>query len=354
MTNTQSPLPRITFGMIVLNGMPFIPYNLRALYPFSHQIIVVEGAAPAAKSNATPDGHSTDGTFEELRRFKTEEDPDEKLLIVTAEDEGHPDGFWPGEKDEMSQAYARRATGDWLWQVDSDEFYLAEDMRKICQMLTDDPTISAMTFDQITFFGSPDYWVDGWYLRNGARYFHRLFRWGSDYTYATHRPPTVLDETCVDTRSKHWVTGRQTAKMGLHMYHYSLLFPFQVADKCRYYDHTDWSQHTESQRWYKEDYLKLQHPYRLHSVYTHPAWINRFTGQTPTQIIQMIADIQTGQHDIELRQTDDVEALLTSIPYNIGIQFLKITSYPVAAFFHLRPKLGQIKRALGINYKFFD
>ena len=36
-------LPSITFGMIVLNGEPFVRYNLRALYPFAHQIIVVEG-----------------------------------------------------------------------------------------------------------------------------------------------------------------------------------------------------------------------------------------------------------------------------------------------------------------------
>lgn len=41
----MSHQPRITFGMIVLNGEPFTRYNLRALYPFAHEIIVVEGAA---------------------------------------------------------------------------------------------------------------------------------------------------------------------------------------------------------------------------------------------------------------------------------------------------------------------
>jgi hypothetical protein len=34
--------------MIVLNGEPSIRYNLRALYPFAHQIFLAEGAAPAA------------------------------------------------------------------------------------------------------------------------------------------------------------------------------------------------------------------------------------------------------------------------------------------------------------------
>jgi hypothetical protein len=59
---------RITFGIIVLNGEPFTKYCRRALYPFAHEIIVVEGAVPAA----TPDGHSLDGTLEALDRFKYE------------------------------------------------------------------------------------------------------------------------------------------------------------------------------------------------------------------------------------------------------------------------------------------
>ena len=68
-------LPRVTFGVIVLNGEPFTRYCLRSLYPFAHEIIVVEGAAPGAASIATADGHSSDGTLAALRRFKSEEDP---------------------------------------------------------------------------------------------------------------------------------------------------------------------------------------------------------------------------------------------------------------------------------------
>ena len=116
-------MPKITFGMIVLNGQPFIRYNLRALYPFAHQIIVVEGASPGAANICTLDGHSTDGTSDALWDFKAHEDPEHKLTILTAQDEGYANGFWPGEKHEQSQAYAKRATGDYLWQVDVDEFY---------------------------------------------------------------------------------------------------------------------------------------------------------------------------------------------------------------------------------------
>ena len=44
----MSKCPRITFGIIVLNGEPFVRYNLRSLYHFAHEIIVVEGAVQAA------------------------------------------------------------------------------------------------------------------------------------------------------------------------------------------------------------------------------------------------------------------------------------------------------------------
>jgi hypothetical protein len=76
--------PRITFGMIVLNGEPFTRYNLRSIYPWAHQIIVVEGACRSAAAVATGNGHSVDGTLEVLRRFQREEDPEHKLTVVTA------------------------------------------------------------------------------------------------------------------------------------------------------------------------------------------------------------------------------------------------------------------------------
>ena len=63
------------------------------------------------------------------------------MTLVTAEDEGHPDGFWPGEKDEQSRAYASRATGDYLWQVDVDEFYRPERHGEGPRAARADPTI---------------------------------------------------------------------------------------------------------------------------------------------------------------------------------------------------------------------
>jgi hypothetical protein len=318
-------IPKVTFGIIVLNGEPFIRYNLRALYPFAHQIVVVEGASPGAKHISTPDGHSTDETLNTLRDFKAHEDPEQKLLILTAEDEGYPNGFWPGEKHEQSQAYAKRATGDYLWQVDMDEFYRPEDMAVVLDTLQHDESITALSFSQITFWGGLDYITDGWFLRRGwcARGIHRVFKWGPGYHYVTHRPVTIHNAQGVDVRDLHWVDGLEWARKGIYMYHYSLLFPKQVIEKSEYYKEADWAKHDKAKQWAEESYLMLKKPYHVHNIYDYPSWLERFLGKHPPQIETMYADIRAGRIDTELRSTGDVDRLLRSPGYRLGRACLK-------------------------------
>jgi hypothetical protein len=297
--------PRISFGMIVLNGEPFVRYNLRALYPFAHEIIVVEGAVPAARNAATPDGHSRDSTLQTLLDFKNNEDPDGKLIIVKL------DGFW-AEKDEMSQAYAARATGDYLWQIDCDEFYLPEHMQAVIDMLRSRPEITAISFKMITFWGSPSFITDGWYLRRGADIYHRVFKWGSGYTYETHRPPTILDPIGRDMRHLHWLNGERTGAYGWMLYHYSLLLPKQVIEKSDYYTHADWERMAGFNRWAERGFVQLRDPFHVHNIYTHPSWLERFEGKHPPQIEAMWQDIMTGEFDFDVRPMEDVNRLLNS------------------------------------------
>ena len=336
--------PRITFGIIVLNGEPFTRYNLRALYPFAHQIIVIEGAVPAAASIATPEGHSTDGTLEILRRFKEQEDPENKVTIVTAEDEGYPNGFWPGEKGEMSRAYAKRATGDYLWQVDIDEFYKPEDMQFVLKMLQNDPDITAVSFKQITFWGSFDYITDGWYLRWGAGVYHRLFKWDRGHCYVNHRPPTVHDSKGRDLRKLKWINGQKLARQGIYIYHYSLLFPKQVIEKCRYYKTAMWAKRKKAEQWFQDTFLKLSNSFRVHNVYDYPSWIERFKGSHPPQIIQMQKDIKEGQVNVDLRPIDDIEHLLQSRAYILKRAVLKTLTPLGKQAFRLRDLEKRIRR----------
>ena len=299
--------------MIVLNGEPFVRYNLHALYPFAHQIIVVEGAAPAGESLASATGHSRDGTLEGLRRFQAEEDPQGKLTIVTAEDEGHPDGFWT-EKDEMSRAYAKRATGNILWQIDADEFYLPEDVQTVIDLLSDDPELTAISFPMHTFWGAPDYLVNGFFLEEFS--VHRVFAWGPGYQYMTHRPPTVVDGTLRDLRTMKSITASQMKRKGIYVFHYELLFPKQVTEKCRYYASVGWTTELrQAQEWADTCFMIIARPYRVHMMYGHLSWLERFKGEHPPHVMQMMAAVAAGDENVELRRVDDVELLLSDHVY---------------------------------------
>ena len=313
--------PRISFGMIVLNGEPFLRYNLRALYPFAHEIIAVEGAAPAARNIAAPDGHSRDGTLDTLRDFQANEDPQGKLRIITR------DGFW-SEKDEMSQAYANVATGDWLWQVDVDEFYQPDDMRAVCEMLANDAGITAVSFKTLTFWGGLNYRVDGWGARRGASEYHRLFKWGAGYKYARHRPPTVLDGRGQDTRAGRWIRGDTMANRGMFLYHYSLLLPRQVREKSDYYSLADWAQRADATRWADEAWFSLRRPYHAHNVAQLPGCLYRYTGAHPPMVEAMWRDLQAADAGEELRRTDDIEALLDSRRYQLGRALVMAANRP--------------------------
>lgn len=337
-------IPRVSFGIIVFNGEPFLRYNLRALYPYAHQILVVEGACKAASFVSTPDGHSIDSTLETLRQFQRDEDPEKKIQIIMR------DGFWT-EKDEQSQAYTSRATGDYLWQIDVDEFYKPDDMERLLQILERDPEITAVSFPQITFWGGFDYYCDGYILRRGHGIYHRLFKWGPNFRYVTHRPPTVNGSNGRDLRTLKWIQAENLEKRGIFLYHYSLLFPKQVREKCQYYQNVDWVDRSEAMEWFQDTYLELGHPYRVHNVYQHISWLERFRGNHPPQIERLKEDIWQKAVDVDLRPSADVELLLSSPLYRCGKQFLKWWD-PVDHYLipHLRIYFGYLR----YPFKAFD
>ena len=341
--------PKITFGIIVLNGKPFTPYCLRSIYPFAHEIIVVEGGHEDTRSVCTTDGHSSDDTLEILYKFKKEEDPQNKLIIITR------NGFWP-KKDELgrdrtpqSRAYAERATGDYLWQVDIDEFYKEEDMRKIIEMLRKDPEITAVTFPTYTFWGNIKYISDSIYLRRGAKYYHRLFKWSPNYRYLTHEPPTILDDSGIDLRERKWISGETMLKKNIFMYHYSLLLPWQVEQKVKIYKDEKPEDCKEMVNWALNNYFKISNPYRTHNVYRYNSWLLRYKGTHPVEICRMMEDIQFKKIDVSVRQTDDVEMLLKKWWYPLGISWFKFREYIRSSALSIKKKFRPLKKI----YKIF-
>lgn len=339
------PMPKVTFGIIVLNGEPFTRYCLRALYPFAHEIIVVEGGHEDTRAVATPDGHSVDGTLEVLRRFCEEEDPQHKVTVVTR------DGFWP-KTDEMgrhrtpqSRAYAERATGDYLWQVDIDEFYIADDMRRVLEMLACDAEISTVSFRQRSFWGSPDIEVQCWLLQRGDDEYHRLFKWGPGFHYVTHEPPRVLDAEGRNLRTLKWIRASDMAHRGIHLYHYSLLFPWQVEQKTKIYRDEKPDSSAGMVDWAATSYFKLGHPYRVHNVYDSPSWLKRYKGEYPVEVLKMMDDIRAGRVQAMLRENRDANRLLASRWYRTGAIALSYLDYADRGYSRARRVLGRVYRA---------
>jgi hypothetical protein len=338
----NTPLPRITFGIIVLNGEPFTRYCLHSLYPFAHEIIVVEGGHEQTASVSTPDGHSIDGTLDTLRRFKESEDPENKVQIVTR------NGFWPRGNELanirtfQSRAYAERATGDYLWQVDIDEFYRSEDMSAVGKMLCDDPAITAVTFPTYTFWGSPEIRVNGWPLLWSGMYFQRLFKWGPGYHYLTHEPPTVLDSEGRNLLSLKQVSGPAMARRGIWMYHYAFLLPWQVKQKSIIYQDEKPRMMPGMVRWAENSYFHLKHPYQVHNLYHYPSWLERYGGPHPAEAIRMWQDVKSGAVEAEVRPSEDAERLLRSPAYATGRALLRLMSPTVLLF--LKGRLALWKR----------
>jgi len=320
-------LPKITFGLIVLNGEPFLRQNLRALYPFAHQIIVVEGAGPNASHIATPHGHSLDDTLAVVRCFQAEEDPEGKLLLVTAEDDGHPNGFWPGEKDQQSQAYARRATGEWLWQVDVDEFYHPAAMQRVCALLARSPELTCLTFNAYHFWGGFGYLVEGGLYQSRAFQgelwgaYRRLFRWSAGSRYVSHRPPTVHDGSGRDITSLRKLSASRVLP-GVLMYHYTNVFPSQVLPKGVYYA----SLGQVDQRSKFESFMQPLTWRRALRIYTHYGtfnWLRAFTGSHPPAIEMLRQELASGEWRLSIRATDDIEQLLAMPAYKLAVGALR-------------------------------
>lgn len=325
--SSQGNQPKVTFCTIVLNGEPFTRYHFRSLYPHAHEIIIVEGACPNARGNDRGDGHSRDGTLETLLTLQRDEDPEGKLQIVTAEDEGFPDGFWPGEKDQMMEAAIKRVSGNWVWMVDSDEFYLPETLVWIIQNVLADGKYDTITFPIREFWGSLNSYCNGWRFRQMRHdCIHRLFRWEPGYRHVTHRPPTVIDENGTNLRHKKWLKAKALRSMGHYLFHYGYLFPYQVKNKCRYYSRMDWGYEHMSE-WAENHYMRLNKPFRVDSNYTYPSWLEPYNGPHPPQVLKMWDAVVSGVYGPKIvpRKTEDIQKLLRSRRYRCTRSILKHT-----------------------------
>jgi hypothetical protein len=201
----------------------------------------------------------------------------------------------------------------------------------------------------LTFWGSTKYVVDSFFLiRDNAREYHRLFAWGHGFKYVTHFPPTVHDQRGADLRTKKWVRAGQLEKQGIFLYHYSLLFPYQVFNKVSYYKARE---RNSIDAWEDVVYRRLEKPFRAHNLYTHIGWLERFRGEHPAAVKAMMSDIESGKLDVSTRDCRDVEKLLNNRRYVLKCRLLAfcarlLGSGPIVPLYRIGRALGRRAAAL--------
>jgi|TARA_R110000824_G_scaffold74693_2_gene189786 hypothetical protein len=296
---------KIAFGMIVFEGDYVLKECLECVYPFAEQILIAEGPVQFWQDEGKTT--SEDNTNEILRNFP---DPDGKIKIVHGQ-------F--SEKDEQCNAYMQFLNDDidYFWQIDSDELWKAEDVKKIIKVLEKEKYTS-VDVKSCSFYGGFDRYIGGFERQKGN--FHRIFKVYPGSRWLTHRPPTMGHLKGKATLpSKHLDGDTLYNEYGVQMYHYSYVFPEQVRNKIYYYRakvslskcidnyfdlvYLNWVQGNEENRVFVESFWNGVHEFK--PEYRPSAKTEPFTGTHPKSIednfqaLKERFDKEVSQYEIE-------------------------------------------------------
>lgn len=229
---------KITMMCIVFNIMDVLPKNMfgfcvQNMYDNVDEIIIVEGATKSLSgywdgdtSHYTDNGRSKDGTIEYITELKNKYD---KIKLIIG------DGFWDG-KTEMCNAAAKISTGDYIWQVDSDEFYKKEDQIKILNLL-EEKKPDAVHFFANHFFGGFDYCINensynSW--GNGIPWMRIFKNIPNKSHWSSHEPPQYICDGLVCNEG-NVITRDIMLEMNIKMYHYSYVQESQIKFKDNFF-----------------------------------------------------------------------------------------------------------------------
>lgn len=217
---------KIAFGMIVCNGDDFLDECLSQAYDIADQIVIAEGATESwmrAAGWSSPE--SKDRTLEILKRWEAK-DTQGKISVVH--------GRW-SNKTEQSNGYMRLIHDDidYVWQLDSDEFYMKDDMLKVRKWLeTEKPTyVLVKLFHFFKNYHTIGRGGEGWGWDQPAPRIQRFYK---DARYSEHRPPSITNPA-TGSKNENIRPANMTTSLGVYCYHYTYVTNKQVCEKMRYY-----------------------------------------------------------------------------------------------------------------------
>jgi hypothetical protein len=271
-------LMSISAQIIAFNAESVLPKNMMTLciesiMPFVDKIFIVEGATKATThyfdgntDSFTKDGRSTDGTIDVL--LALEKKYPDKIDVTIG------NGFFNG-KTKMCNTALSKNKSDYVWQIDLDEFYKPEDMKKIIKILdTDRP--DAIEFFAKHFWGGFDYCIDerelGW---GNDSFWRRIFRVNSSSHWLKHEPPTMITDGN-NCSSGKVITRDRMLQEGIFMYHYSYVHYPQVDFKTKFYGNPQYPVFWESFKQDKSTKVFGSNVYKFEGQ--HPNIIKDFYG----------------------------------------------------------------------------
>lgn len=247
---------KITYGIIVVDGMPFIKHQLKLLYQNAHQIIICEGGDDTwNKINGYR--RSKDDTVEVIKSFP---DPNGKIKLIQKN--------WKN-KNEMCHEYSKHATGDIIWHIDVDEFVDPKHIPFIKQQYSNRQT-QILSLPNFIFWGDTNTiveanygkeWITNWFA------YERIFR-RSPGKYIHHIPERGYYEPKTGRVLPAPTVGPNVFKnAGIFTYHFSYVLDSAVRDKIKYYNYRipgcikkDWYENVfckfkdNKSKWINEDF----------------------------------------------------------------------------------------------------
>ena len=273
---------KICFQMIVYNSDYVLAESLRSILEFG-PLVVTEGPCGYWADHG---GYtSSDNTNDILEAHK---DYGHGIIGIVR-------GQFTG-KDEMVNASAHLIPDDTthVFVVDSDEVWRNKDMQLVLSLINE-WDLDSMGFAADSFFGGFDHTLTG-FERNFEVI--RVQRWHPGASWATHRPPTVVNAFGKPYAQCRHMNHLETLRRGISMPHYSYTFPRQAYDKHIYYSSYSpgitipnypyevflpWVMGDKEKR--EDIELKYKGVHNFIPSYRGACYTERFNGKHPEQIL---------------------------------------------------------------------
>jgi hypothetical protein len=216
---------KITAFILALNEEFWLDLQLKHIYDFFDEIIIIEGTEIKSNGFGVPkeyvskDGLSIDRTKEVIESFN---DDKNKIKYIRH-------GFC-NDKTELCNIAYNESKGDYVWQIDADEFYTLDMMKNIKNYLTTN-NINQINF-RMFFFLDFHNCIHG---KQGAIWgdnidICRIFRKEQGNRFNGHRPPSI------NYKNNGRVIKRdESLANGWVMYHYGYVFDWQIERKSKFY-----------------------------------------------------------------------------------------------------------------------